>query len=258
MSLRPAPHSPASATPRVRWSGVLLVVALIATACGSINIELGLDDVGSGVSLTESLDLDLDGISAVEVNDSWNVTVEVGEGAPGVQIEIDDNLRHLVDIRVDDEKLVFSLSSHSFSTEMGFNATVNLAGLSDLRVAGASVAIVNGDDIDLRRIELSGTSAATVRSIAVQQLRVEANGASSLRASGSATVLDVDANGASEALLFDLSSTTVTIGLSGASTGEVQATDEVTGEASGASGLTVDGGASIRVETSGGSSVDAR
>jgi hypothetical protein len=104
-------------------------------------------------------------------------------------------------------------------------------------------------------ITMSGGSRGQADGLASDRIGIELSGGSGLTMTGTVATVALQASGGSRATLDGLSARTVTVDLSGGTTANVRASDEVTGQASGGSHLTVLGGARVNVTTSGASSV---
>ncbi len=208
----------------------------LLTACGSITVEFGEDRIdGSGDVVTETLDLT--GFTAIDIQDTFDVDVTVGDDF-SVVIDTDDNLVERLDVDVDGDELQVRLDGGVSLGEGTLKATIVLPELVDIDVSGAST------------VSITGVSGAT--------LEADVSGASELTMKGEVTELMVDVSGASE-LVSDLVDVSIAkVDLSGASDVRLASADTVTGDLSGASTLTIPSGSTSRVETSGASSVVQR
>lgn len=91
------------------------------------------------------------------------------------------------------------------------------------------------------RAGASGAANLTLEGLNAETLDLDVSGASTATVTGKARTRNADASGASNLKLSGLDTTTADVGLSGASSGEVKASEAITGDASGASSLTVIG-----------------
>jgi hypothetical protein len=110
----------------------------------------------------------------------------------------------------------------------------------------------------LEGIVLSGGSRGSVEGLASDAFDVELTGGSVLTAAGTAGAVTLHLSGGSVAELDALTAATISADLSGGSRAEVRATDLVNGSATGGSNVSVAGGASTTVDTTGGSEVEQR
>jgi hypothetical protein len=161
------------------------------------------------------------------------VTVRIGPAEPLV-VEAQENLLPIISTVVEGDTL------HIDSTE----------GFTSSEPVHVTVVVPT-----LEGVSLSGGSPATVEGLAVTELEVGLSGGSALTASGTAHTLDLTASGGSRADLANLVSKTVTLELAGGSVANLQASESVTGVASGGGHVTVSGAATVSVQTSGGAEV---
>jgi hypothetical protein len=211
-----------------RILAVALLIALLA-GCGP-----SLSDVaatGSGKLVSRSFNLS--GFSKIDASHSAQVEVTRGD-AYSVSVQVDDNLESRLEVSVTGDTLHIGLKNGAYNN-VTLKAQVTMPRLTGVTLSGASTL----------RGELAG-----------EQLVASLSGASQARLTGTAGDVKVEASGASQALLGDLAATNVEENESGASHVEVQANGSVTGEASGASTVTVSGSpTSVNVQTSGASQV---
>ena len=115
--------------------------------------------------------------------------------------------------------------------------------------------VITGQDVVA--VEASGASKVTVTGVDVSPFRATASGASELTVSGKTADARISASGASTVAAEQLIAEIASVEASGASTVAVNASKSIEGSASGASHVTVSGGAdSSNLNTSGASSVD--
>jgi hypothetical protein len=181
-------------------------------------------------------------------------------GAPRLQITINENLaKHLI-VRTSGKLLALGLDEGFQYERLTAKATVTMPALEHVDLSGASRAdLIGFEQTPTPRFEarLSGASALS-GPLAAAAVDLDLSGASEARLSGSTGPLDLDLSGASRAGLEGLAAHSARVDLSGGSRAQLLVRDEVHGEASGASSLEVGGGAIVRVETSGASSVTRR
>jgi hypothetical protein len=160
------------------------------------------------------------------------------ESTTSVEFEIDDNLVDLVAIESSGDTLMIRTTSGYNSTN-GLKVRVSTPKLQSIHLSGASRGTVDGVHGDDFAIELSGASSVTVK--------------------GTAKKLNAQASGASRVHCFELETERATVSLSGASNGEVHATQSLKVNASGASNVTYVGKPEhIEKSVSGASSVRTR
>ncbi len=156
--------------------------------------------------------------SAIDVSDALVLHLTVDSAAdPAIEVTFDDNLIDAVATRIEGDTLV-------------------IEAVENYSVAGSGRRVV----VTTRQLD-----------------RISASGAADVVATGETARLDVDASGASDVDLAELRTAEVMLDVSGASDVVVQASESVSGRASGASSVSVLGDPSIiDVESSGASSVE--
>lgn len=211
----------------------LLAVGLAALpACSGFGSFNAVD--GSGVPETTTIEpADFD---QIDVSGVFEVTVTVKDGPPSVVVTVDDNFTDDLDIGVRGDELRVGFDSGSYDHDVQPTAIVTVASLTEVDLSGASMVIVNDLDGD--------------------RLHVDASGASSFTGSGTVTTVSLDASGASDIDLTELSVSSAEVDISGASRVDLGPAERVSGELSGASSLRAPSGASGSIETSGASDVD--
>jgi hypothetical protein len=109
--------------------------------------------------------------------------------------------------------------------------------------------------IPKRKGRASGGSQGRIEGLDAERLDIGLSGGAGLTATGMATSVALNMTGGSRASLENLTATTITLDLSGGTTATVQASDRVSGSASGGSRVSVLGDAQLNVEISGGGEV---
>ncbi len=215
-------------------ASVLVVALLMVGGCGGVPVLSG-----SGEVATETRDID--DFDRLQVDSAFDVAVR--EGEPGeVELRVSENALDDVIVAVDDGTLRIGLDRRFFTVR---NATLEAeVTASDLRAieASGSSQITLEDPLEVSELEvgLSGASGFEGE-IAVDRLVVMLSGASTLELGGSVDEGSVEASGASSLDLAGLTFRSLNAELSGASSGEVDVTDELAVQLSGASDLSYAG-----------------
>jgi hypothetical protein len=136
---------------------------------------------GSGVAATQTRELA--SFSAVELAGSNVVTIRVGE-KQSVVVQADDNLLDRVTTEVQSGNLVIGNTVGSFTTESPMSVEITIPSLDALTLTGSGVVAATGIETPSLTVTLSGSGA--------------------LRASGTATQLDVTLGGSGDAQLEQL------------------------------------------------------
>jgi hypothetical protein len=174
----------------------------------------------------------------------------------------------LTGVRSDDFELQLSGASKCTAAGQVKELTAHGSGAStckceDLDAEAASVNTSGAATVEVRAKRLksvhqSGASKVTASQVRTDDLKIELSGASKCTLSGRANELDIHTSGASAVLGAGLKAKTVHVSLSGASLVEIEATENITGSASGSSRVRCHGNADTQsIRTSGAASVRA-
>ncbi|MCA1588870.1 MAG: DUF2807 domain-containing protein [Acidobacteria bacterium] len=207
--------------------GIIIFVAAVAIGAVAANLStlgrlpgnlfsFNLNFFGRGVKgsgVTGSERRDLSNFKGVDVGGVFQVEI-VAQKDFSVEIEADDNL--LKHIRTEVSGGVLEISSHKrLKTE------------NPIRVRITAPLI--------EKIEASGASKVTVSELAASSLSVDTSGASRIVLAGESEQLSVDISGASGVEATELRVASADVDASGASTVNVNVSNRLTAEASGAS-----------------------
>ncbi|HET9672798.1 MAG TPA: DUF2807 domain-containing protein [Actinomycetota bacterium] len=205
-----------------------LAVAVATSGCALFGEE------GSGVLVTRRLRVPTE-IRRIELGDAFHATIRLGVAAPRGEIRIDDNLVDRLRVEVDGDTLAIDLDGAVRNATL--RAELDVTGLRELGVSGASRAVVEGDVTDDLTVGASGASRVEIGSVALDELVLDVSGASEVAMAGSAEHVDAEVSGASTLALTGLEAEDVRLDLSGASSAEVTALDRLEAAASGASSV---------------------
>jgi hypothetical protein len=209
---------------------------------------------GSGVAKTETREVAP--YSEIEVGNAIQLDVTVG-GASEVIVTADDNILPVVRTEVSGDRLKIYLDA-STSTDIGVRVQATTPKLNVLVGSGASKITATGIAANQFQLEAHGAATAELSGDS-EALNATITGASRAVLSGTCKRLKVECAGASHLNATDLVSGDVAATLSGASSAQVNATDELSATASGASNLRYTGQpAKLNKQVSGASSVAAR
>ena len=211
----------------------LLLVALITLSACDASLSITRDVEGSDELVT--LDFDLDGFDSVNVQNSFEADIEVGEPFK-VEVIVNESLVDDLDVRVRDGELEVQLKGGISLNNGTLIANVGLPTLS--------------------KVEASGASAVDVRNVTGPALDLEASGASEVRIFGSTSSLSIEVSGASDVTSELAGVDEVQVDVSGASSLDLREAARVAGDVSGASDLTVPSDAAVDVDTSGASDIN--
>jgi len=174
-----------------------------------------------------------DAFTRIAVSGGIGVTVRTGP-TPALEVSAQENILPVIATDVEGDTLRIR-STESYSTSEGVEVAVTTPALVVISMSGGSQGRMEGLDAERLDIELSGGAGLT--------------------ATGTATSVALNMTGGSRASLENLTATTITLDLSGGTTATVQASDRVSGSASGGSRVSVLGDPQLNVEVSGGGEV---
>jgi len=213
--------------------------AFLLTGCGADSFALfeGASNSvkGSGVAKTETREVGA--FTEFDVSAAMNVELTVGP-ATKLEITADDNLLPHLKSEVSDGKLKLYFDT-SNSSKIGVKVKASTPSLKAYHGSGATTAKIEGLKADAFNLHLSGASNCTI--------------------DGTADKLVVECAGASNVKAAKLVAKSAKVNVSGASSVDVNASDELNADASGASSIRYSGNpASLKKGTSGASSIKAK
>ena len=189
---------------------------------------------------------------------SGALRVDVRGGKPfDTRLTGDDNLLAFIKTEVKGETLhIHPQENTNLSPQAELNVVVSLPHINGLEISGASSVGAMDFSTSAGDIDVSGASQLTLKGIRTHNLKLDASGASIVQLVGEVARFDVEVSGASRLDAKHLKAAEITVEASGAANADVSAHAGVTGEASGASDLSVWGNpARLAVEASGAASV---
>ena len=213
---------------RAAGAAAVLAVSLSMAACGINGTR------GEGPVVTE--DRAVGAFSRIAVEDGIVLEASAG-GTSSVVLSGQRNILSLITATVDGD-------------------TLSLAASGELDPSVVVTATVATDSID--GLALSGGTRASATNLDTDMLDLDVSGASNLTAAGIARSVRLVATGAARAALEELATEALEVDLSGASNVDAQVSGSASGSASGASVLTVHGGGTVDVVTSGGAHAGSR
>lgn len=190
---------------------------------------------GSGKIVTQQRDVK--GFKGVDVGNAFLVEITAQKDF-SVEIEADDNLLPLIKTEVNDGVLEIETESRVSPTQQ-------------VKVR------ISAPDID--SLAVSGATNLTLNSVKNSSLSVDASGASKVKISGETTKLTAEVSGASKLDAEDLKTSKADVEASGASHIDVNVSEELSVDASGASKIVYSGTpSSLHKKTSGASSISQK
>jgi len=222
---------------------VLILSTAMLTACNTMS--------GSGNVVTRQIDVGT--FSRLEVSDGFTVILAIG--APeDVTVQVDDNLVDVLDVGVSGDTLHVGLESGTDVTDATLRANVTVSPPSMIEGSGSStITLASPLRAPSLDVTLSGASRLT-GTVRVDDGSLEMSGASNASLSGTAGTLDVTESGASGLGTRELTIDELTIDASGASGAEVSVTRLLSASASGASTIRYAGSPTVAKSDASGAS----
>ena len=198
----------------------------------SINFK---GEKGSGKIATEQRDVK--GFKAIEVGGAFLVEIAAQKDF-SVEVEADDNLLPLIKTEVDDGVLKIESEGRLSPT-----------GQIKVRISAP----------DINSLDVSGAANLTLNNVKNSAITVDSSGAAKIKITGETTKLAIDVSGASKIDADKLKASNANVDASGASHVEINVSDELSVDASGASRIVYSGTPSaVHKKTSGASSVSQK
>lgn len=230
--------------------GVLATGLVLAGGCGGVIS-------GSGEVVTETRSVE--DFERLQVQSAFDVRVRDGETSE-IILRVDEAIVDRVVVEVEEDTLRIGLDRGVRFTlrDVTLEADVTVADLRAVEASGTS-RVTFADPVESDELEASLSGASEVEGeVALDSLTATLSGASSLNLGGSAETGSLAGSGASELALRGLSFSALDVHLSGASSADVEVTDELAVELSGASDLSYRGEPRITGQSiSGASSLDS-
>lgn len=187
----------------------------------------------------------------VDVGSAFEVDIKTGN--PSLTIEADRKVLAKIKSEVRNGTLRIWTEGHLNNTGP-LRARITTPSLDGLTLSGACHATVSPQKGKRFDLAMDGASMAKL-SLQHSELNAVLSGASQLTVGGSAGTLNLAVNGASQIAGEKLTAKVARVDFSGASIAKLRVTQSITGSANGASNITATGGGTIRVNTSGTSTV---
>jgi hypothetical protein len=229
-----------------------------ALAMGGALVVMGCSEVSeiSQPELKEPIEKEtrtVDAFSKVRAGGAFEIDVTQGD-SPHLEIEAQPTLIKNITTEVQDGELVIKLNGR-FNTKEPMKIHLRTDELETIALSGASRVTSDetwsGEDFTLHA---DGASRADLR-LKVDRLHAELSGASNLDLKGEAKEADFSLSGACHLGGENLTLATAKVNASGASRLDLNVTEAIAGDVSGASRLTYQGKPTVDVNRSGASSV---
>ena len=193
----------------------------------------------------------------ISVYDAFDVSVTYGSATSKIIVEANDNLMKYIITELDGDYLVIKLDSKiSVKSSATLKINITVPKLTEIKASGASsVEFLSELSTSNLNLNLSGASALK-GDVNLTSCNFNLSGASHTDVAGSINTAIIELSGASSIGNYNCSIDTLSINLSGASSGSLTANNWLNINASGASSLHYKGDTTIgEQEISGGSSL---
>jgi hypothetical protein len=210
----------------------LSAVSVLTIAFAGCDVVVRPTLQGSGNVKTETREVSQ--FTEIEVGNAIQLDATIGP-ANSLVVTADDNLLPHIKTVVAGNRLRIYIDSPC-STDSGIKVTATAPALRSLFGSGASQTTLSGIAGATFELDLSGASSCRMTGDA-DEMDITLSGASRARILGTVKRLNVQCSGASQLDATELTAETVAAELSGASTGHVNVTNELSADASGASTL---------------------
>jgi hypothetical protein len=236
----------------VVWAVTLLLLA-VGAGCDTLT-----EETITGSGQIETRTLDLDGFDAVELSHTWFAEIEHGDDF-SVVVSADDNVMPVVEVEVRGRTLEVDIERGYRLDDPTLEIRITMPALRRVSASGASHVEI-GDFPATTEVGFDVSGVSTLfATVEVDAASLDASGASTIELDGTATELTAEASGASHLRLDDLSTARASLELSGASIADLEVTERLEVDLSGASVVEYRGDPEVvERDVSGGSRVTQR
>ena len=196
----------------------------------------------------------------LSVYDAFDVSVTYGSATSKITVEANDNLMKYIITELDGDYLVIKLDSKiSVKSSATLKINITVPKLTEIKASGASrVEFLNELNTNNLTLDLSGASSLT-GNLNLSSCNFNLSGASHTDVAGSINTAIIELSGASSIGNYNCSIDTLSINLSGASSGSLTVNEIINIDASGASSLNYKGNCTINtIELTGASSINKK
>jgi hypothetical protein len=187
---------------------------------------------------------------AIELAGPYQVNVTVG-GTPSVRAEGDEKLLEILEIRVEEGRLLIGTKAGSWNANGRATVHVTTAALDSADVAGSGGMEIGAFRSSQFSGRLAGSGNLVLAQIESDSVRFDIAGSGSVRASGRAGQSELDIAGSGGADLTGLASQDAKVSIAGSGDAGLRASGTVNGAIVGSGNVTVTGGARCSIEKMG-------
>lgn len=197
-----------------------------------------------------------------EVDVNIPATVKINQGNDyKVAVHGPTRVKENVEIRVESGRLKVGYDAGLFDIFDGYNISdiqilITMPKLTRIEGSGANQIELRAVKGEKLTIEMNA-ACRLEGDVEVKEVKLEMNGSSTVELEGRADIINADITGASKLRAYDLITGTYSLDIVGASHAEINVQKEINGDVSGASEVLYKGSPSLKVQTSGASSLKA-
>ena len=230
----------------MRQIAILSILLLSFASCRHIT--------GSGNIIKEKKQVE--SFTGISAGSAFEVEVRIGRPA-SVEIEVDDNLMKMVNVKVSGDELKIYLKENVSITNGQLKAFVTVPSLNYLESSGAATITVLDLVKNSGKVKLHASGAAKIKAeVDAPEVKAESSGAANIELTGKTRDFDADASGAGNIHASGLMSENAKAEASGAGNVHLYASVKLKANASGAGNIFYKGGAAVQQEASGGGTVN--
>jgi len=230
------------------FTAVLITMSIMMNGCiYGLNYEKGNGNIVKQTRTVSSF-------NSIDISGGYTVYLKQ-DSVQSLSVEADDNLQPLIITKVEGNKLIIK-SEGSIRGSKSLNIYISAGNIKDIDISGAVDIKGTGKfKMDELNIEISGAGDIDM-DVELRNLSFNCSGAGKLNLSGTAENVTAELSGATDINAFDLIAKSFTLSSSGAGKANVNATEKLDIETSGATTVKYKGTPkSIRQKNSGVSSI---
>jgi hypothetical protein len=225
---------------------ILSIILLSFASCRQVT--------GSGNIIKEKKQVE--SFTGISGSSAFEVEVRIGSPA-SVEIETDDNLMKMVQVKVERNVLRIHLSNGYNIRKGHLKAFVTVPSLDYIESSGAANVTVLDLLKNSGKIKLNASGAAKIKAeVDAPEIEAESSGASNIELTGKTKDFEADASGGANIHASGLMSENAKAEASGAGNVHLYASVNLKAKASGAGNIFYKGGAAVQQETSGAGNVN--
>jgi hypothetical protein len=226
----------------------LLVIAVSITVFAFSSCINGLTYEKGNGKITKQ-DRNVSTFNSIEISGAYSVFVKQ-DSVQSVSVEADENLQSLIRTKVENNKLIIENEKNIHGSK-DLKIYISVADLNDISISG-DVELSSDGKIKTKEmnVDISGVGKLNMI-VELQSLSIGCSGSGKLNISGTADNVNADLSGASDINAFDLAAKYFKLSSSGAGKANINVSDKLDIDISGASTVNYKGNPSISQDISG-------